>query len=339
MALFAAVVLLIPWIGVAQASTPPVSPQADSIPQVPPQTEEIFDDCVGMAGAAYRDAVRTFLWESDTLPWLRSLCRDLADESDRARIARILIARTTHPEVFDELRACFEKNRHCGRCDGVCRHTTTRPGFFGGSLTVFLRLGPRSRFVMERGEMKLTEHGWRTERIKVEKYTEADVAAGVARNTAAAMAFLEYALKFFEEATEYEQREIIFALAEVWGRRSSVIKREEEGLKDDLTEALMLDSTRPYSIRITAACVMPPSKLPLVIATMFQLIPAPGPGERDRHYRYLSDALSIIATYGTEADLKRLRAVETGEQWQRELMERRIEDMLHMLEWRRTKTR
>ena len=118
MALFAAVVLLIPWIGVAQASTPPVSPQADSIPQVPPQTEEIFDDCVGMAGAAYRDAVRTFLWESDTLPWLRSLCRDLADESDRARIARILIARTTHPEVFDELRACFEKNRHSDK-DGL----------------------------------------------------------------------------------------------------------------------------------------------------------------------------------------------------------------------------
>ena len=93
----------------------------------------------------------------------------------------------SHGAVFDELTSFLDSIRK-----DVESKQISRPGYFAGMINNFASRGPESCYVDERIGFQETKYGQRASFRKVKKYTIEDVKAGIARNSAARWAVLEY---------------------------------------------------------------------------------------------------------------------------------------------------
>lgn len=227
-----------------------------------------FADVVAQTGKPYLGAVAVVTNVANAAMRLQGVLSQEPGNSVNARHARFMLARIEHPEVFADLANETQK------CRGP---SGERPGFLSGVLFQFVKRGPESKYVEERirdkdgkpvfepsvastGETKLK--GMRAKVIKVEKYTDAEVQTGIARNAAARQAVLEHFLKFLDDGDAYEQSEMVELVNRLWGRGR--IKRTEDLAvvdnvpdADALIEAVFKDGSRPEAARMSAACCLP----------------------------------------------------------------------------------
>jgi len=242
-----------------------------------------FTDAVAKAGKPYLDAVAVVTNVANAAMRLQGVLSQEPGDSVNARHARFMLARIEHPEVFADLANEIQKWR---------KPSGERPGFLSGVLFQFVKRGPESKYVEERvrdkdgkivfepsgstkGEVKL--RGMRAKLVRVEKYTDAEVQAGIARNAAARQAVLEYFIKFLVEGDAYEQSEMVDLVNRLWGRGRSqrtadlaVVDYVQDA--DALIEAVFHDGTRPAVARMCAAFYLPDAKRPEVQAFMLNVV-------------------------------------------------------------------
>jgi hypothetical protein len=235
-------------------------------------------------------------------------------DSPEGRASRILLARITHPGVFDEywqlvgtIRAIIESGE-----------SAERPGVLQGDLRQYARKGPESRFVEVSGEAKLTKHGWVTERRSVERYSEKEVAAGKARNGAARLAILEHFLKLSDEGSEYEQVELIELVHDMWMEENGEDPRER--VDPGLLAVVMRNEGKTWPVRITAAIYLPDQHRQELLGFLHSVISSDDLSNRDRHYVWTYRALRKMRFHGGEEDLARLKRLAPREGWRRELV-------------------
>ena len=222
-----------------------------------------FHNAAQATGNAYRVAVSNALAVHDVAKQLATIATTTETSGADCRQACLLLARLQYPDVFTNFEALIQQERM-----NLLRGE--RQGFLSGMLLFFAKSGPESRFVDEAvrdengkihwvrsgdgGTNKL--HILHSEHRNVEKYTDAEVKAGIARNAAARQAVLEHFLKFLGEGSAYEQSEVLDFVYRQWGS-TSFERRKDEAVADDLIEAVYKDTSRPLALRIRAASYFP----------------------------------------------------------------------------------
>ncbi len=171
-------------------------------------------------------------------------------------LTKIFEQRLSHGEVFEEYSEYIRSLRQ--RQQSQCP-IGTRPGYIAGSLMAFAKQGIESRNVEEHVGWNETPNGMIQQTQTVLKHTEEEVKKGRARNRAARMAILEHFLKFADEGSEYEQRELIDSVNMLWGEKS--LTSLDDGVPvESLLEDLSRDETRAPSVRVSAMTRLPLAK-------------------------------------------------------------------------------
>lgn len=214
-------------------------------------------------GQQYREAIGQLLAQPNAAARIQNNLDLSAPASAEHRQAGILLARLRHPEVF---RDCEQELRRFREREDY--NLMDRPGFLSGALIAFANRGPESKFVDERiGRREWQAASSSTNKLifrdavyrKVEKYTDAEVATGVARNAAARQALLEYILKFYEEGNAYEQTELVTLVERLWGSASSERHRDDFPA-DELLESICQSTNYPLVMRVEAVDCLPEPK-------------------------------------------------------------------------------
>lgn len=299
-----------------------------------------FADAVAKTGKPYRDAVAVVINDANAATRLEKIIHQEPADGLNARHARILVARIQHPEVFAEFANEIQKWREGEKSS---QPRGGRPGFLSGLLLSYVSHGPESKFVYVRDDAEdkrstvtngLTIRG--LHRKQVEKYTAAEVAAGIARNAAARQAVLEHFLKFLAEGDAYEQSEMVELVNRLWGRERS--KRTEDLAVVDnvpdahaLIETVFKDGSRPAAARMRAAFCLADDKRPEVQTFMLNVVtntPA------DDMYHQSEDMVNRALAYlESSADANALAALKNqtnGPAWKRE----KIDKANHAIEGR-----
>ena len=283
-------------------------------------------------GDAYRNAAAAVLAEAGAETRLEALFERGENTSDEARYARILLARVRHPAVFDAFAAELQK----WRAQQKSEHSVgERPGYLSGILLQFARRGPESRFVEQKA-------GWDSEELqgqagntltmrtmrykKVEKYTDAEVQAGVARNAAARQAVLEHFLKFLPEGSAYEQSEIVDLVYRLWGSGSHE-KCQAEPVADVLIEAVYRNRNLPTLARYTAAMRLPRDRRQGVQAFMLDIVTNSSSLGAAKSENLVSGALSYLEASADGDALAVLKAQSDGPDWKRERIAKTVQSI------------
>ena len=280
-----------------------------------------FADTVVNTGKPYLIAVAVVTNSANATKYLQGVLAQESSISVNARHARILLARIEHPDVFADLSNEIAKWREpSGR----------RPGFLSGVMFQFVKRGPESKYVEERvrdkdgkivfelsesSKRETTLKGIRAKVVRVKKYSDAEVQAGIARNAAARQAVLEHFLKFLGDSDAYEQSEIVDAVYRLWGSTSHE-HRKDEPLADGLIEVLFMDSSRPIAARMSAANFLPDSRQPDIQKFMLDVVTNNLIAEKNRqNWELLDKALSYLESTTDATALSALKSQTNGPKW------------------------
>jgi hypothetical protein len=298
--------------------------------------QEMFDEAKASSGARYRDAATELLSRTGAKTFLQQVEQTAIPASAESRIAHILLARMQHSSVFKEFQICLSDFRKRNKDRG-------QQGFFANQTLQFVRRGPESKYVaVGVGWEPLPAETNRPTKIimrqrkyeQQEKYTEADVKAGIARNAAARQAVLEHFLKFLDEGDAYEQSEMVDLINRLWGRER--IKRDKDLAVIDnvpdadlLIEAVFKDGSRPEAARMQAAFCLPGSKQPEAQAFMLSVV-TNNPTAYQQSHDMVRRALAYLESTASTNTLAVLKNEITAPLWKRE----KIEKSIHAIEIR-----
>ena len=303
-----------------------------------------LSDAVQKTGNAYRGAVTNMLNAEDATSRLTDALQTAGADTMQSRVFRVLLARRQQPDVFAE----FDRNiAECRKGQTSSLTHGWSPGILAGRLMLFTKQGPESRYVYERDDVadrNLTN----TNRLilrglhqkKVEKYTDAEVAAGIARNAAARQAVLEHFLKFLDEGDAYEQSELVDLVNRLWGRERlrrtadlAVVDHVQDA--EALIEVVFRDESRPAAARMRAAFCLPDDKRQEVQVFMLNVVtntPADDRGQQSEDM--INRALAYLKSSADANTLAVLKTQTNGPAWKRE----KIEKASHVIEARLSAT-
>lgn len=291
-------------------------------------------------GEEYRQAVAAVVGNPHAPQELEAVLRQEPENVVNVRNARILLAHINHPEVFEELTENIQKWRELRKEES---NSLLRQGFFSGLLLKFINEGVESKFVhvhdLAADKEWMDKHPEGSvmisgiHRKKVEKYTDAEVEAGIARNAAARQAVLEYFLKFLEECDTYEQKDLVDLVFELWGplsvtqsRDLTVIDHVPDAVA--LIETVMNDDSRPVDVRLRAGYHLYRSKPEEVRAFMMGLvthIPLDEKGQPRKDI--VSKALDYLEYMGDLTTLDELREISNAPPWKVDLIHKAIPEL------------
>lgn len=288
-----------------------------------------FADAVSSCGEQYRHAVAAILKGTNAATQLESILKHEPVGSENARQARILLAHVNHPDVFPEFDNEIQRWRE-EEASGSPRGG--RPGFLSGLLMrSFVKRGPESRYVDERNGWQRTSLGNRPAFKKVEKYTDAEVAAGIARNAAARQAVLEHFLKFLDEGDAYEQSEMVGLVNWLWrgtGERCTndlaVVDLVQD--VDALIHAVFRDRSCQAVVRMSAFSCLPEVNPTEAQAFMLNVVTNTPP--EDRYFQIeamVGKALYYLESSADANALAVLKSQTNGPAWKREKIKRTVQ--------------
>ena len=204
-----------------------------------------FEKAKTSTGDAYRDVAHRIVNNPDAKAFLIGKTQNTND----AIIASILLARIDSPDVFKEFQEFW--TLMCNRYGNERRNV-----LISGPTIAFAKKGPERRYVRE---ALLDENGNRVYEVwvssnglykststkyhTVEKYTDVEVEAGIARNKTARKAILEQFLKFMDEGNAYIQEEILDMANEFW-RSGRSARYKDEPILDDIIEQRRLKTMK-----------------------------------------------------------------------------------------------
>ena len=307
-------------------------------PALPPG----LGDAVAKTGNPYREAIAVVTNDTSAAKHLRGVLAKPPPDSVTARCGRIMLARIEHPEVFADFASEIRKWKG---------PSGERPGFLSGMLMQFVNRGPESKYVEEcvrdrdgkvvfepsgSSNGKITLKGMRPRFVKLEKYTDAEVQAGIARNAAARQAVLEHFLKFLDEGDAYEQSEMVELVSRLWGRERitragdhTVIDHVQDA--DALIAGVFHDVTRPAAARMRAAFYLADSKRVEVRAFMLNVVTnAPPDDVCHQSEDVVNRALAYLESSADANTLAVMKNQTNGPAWKRE----KIEKASHAIERR-----
>jgi hypothetical protein len=283
-------------------------------------------DTTSSTGNVYRETLKTVLADKGAVKQLESVLITEQPETLIAHQTRIFLARLNFSTVFVDYTTLIARwRRNYPQND--------RSGRLAGILLRFTKQGPENKFVEEyvrdeNGKIQFeaisgannvgTLRGMRIMRKMVEKYTDADVAMGIARNAAARQAVLEHFLKFLEEGDAYEQSEIVDLVSRLWGSMSSSDRRREEPLADNLIEDVYNDGSRPVLVRYTAAMNLPENRQHGIQVLMLNIATNTMNTSED----LVNRALCFLESSGDANTLAVLKSQTNGPLWKQEKIER-----------------
>jgi hypothetical protein len=299
-------------------------------------------DAVARTGNPYREVVAIFTNDVRAAKHLQVILAQEPADSVNARHARILLAHIEHPAVFADFTNEIQKWRETERSSNA---RGDRPGVLSGMLMQFIKRGPESRTIeVGVGWESLPVGSNRQSKVimrqrkheKVEKYTDAEVQVGIARNAAARQAVLEHFLKFLDEGDAYEQSEIVELVNRLWGRARS--KRTEDlaivdnvSDADALIESVFQDNLRPAYARMRAALCLADSKPSEVQAFMLNVVTNTPTDDRGcQREDMVNRALTHLESTTNVNILSVLKNQTNEPPWKRE----RIEKANHAIEGR-----
>jgi len=299
-----------------------------------------FADAIAKSGKSYLDAVAVVTNVVEATVQLKAILAQEPAVSTNARLARIMLARVEHPEIFGGFNSELQTWK---------AQSGKRPGFLSGALLQFVKRGPEDKYVEDyvrdnngkivfepsgsaKGSVKLK--GMRAKSVRIEKYTDIEVQAGIARNAAARQAVLERFLKLLDEGDAYEQSEMVDLINRLWGRDR--IKRTVDLTvvdnvpdADALFEAVFKDLSRPEAARMRAAYCLPNSKKLEVRAFMLGVV-TNNPAEYKQSYDVVDRALVFLESGADANELAVLKSQTNAPAWKRE----KIEKTIHAIEIR-----
>jgi len=281
-----------------------------------------FADAVQSNCTAYRQALTNILIVQDAAKQLEDILKTETAGSTNALQARILLARQYHPHVFADYEELIKKMRK------DYPHGE-RPGFLSGTLLRFTKQGPENKYVDEKiGRKTWQDVGPATNKVvwsdavykKTEKYTDAEVQAGIARNAAARQAVLEHFLKFLDDGDAYEQSEMVELVNRLWGRER--IKRTKDLAVvdnvpdvDDLIESVYKDDSRSLFVRYTAALCLPKEKQGDLQGFMLTVVAKSMSADFFQSDDLLNRTLSNLESSADAAALAALKSQTNGPKW------------------------
>ncbi len=303
-----------------------------------------FMECLTATSQQYRQAVMTAVNRSDVKIQLQSLLDKELKNVESARQARILMARVNYPAVFCELENLLEEWR---TVEKSTKPRGIRPGQLSGRIIAFTKKSPECRQTEEyvrdnNGNMVLETYpskgggklkAMRNAKRIVEKYTEAEVQSGIARNAAARQAVLEQFLKFLGEGNAYEQSELVDVVCQLWGH-DRVRRNADLAVVDSVPDAGTLaadvfrNSAHPLAARMQAfenadgittlesqvfMLYIVTNALPESITMMGQ--------------RTISKALLSLESSGDAVALSVLKNQTNAPSWKREWIEKSVQNM------------
>lgn len=286
--------------------------------------QEIFNDAKIRYGIHYRDVVTELLSKTDAEMFLRQIDQAAIPTSIESRISHILLARLEHASVFEEYQDFLFGFRN--QSSGHGQH-----GFLVSQALRFIHLGPENKFVavgvgwepLSADTNRQTKIIMRQRKyVQQEKYTEAEVKAGIARNAAARQAVLEHFLKFLDEGDAYEQSEMVELVCRLWGRDR--IKRTSDLAvidnvpdADALIEAVLKDGSRPEAARMRAAYCLPDSKR-VEVRTFMMSVVTNNPVSHRQSYDVVGKALAYLESSADASDLAVLKSQTNAPSWKRD---------------------
>jgi hypothetical protein len=273
-------------------------------------TTSLFQKCLTARGKEYVEARDILLKRPEVEATLGAKVASDDTQPYARRIARMLLARMKHPEVFDEYREYVEGLRKHGNY--------RRGGWFSANLRMFAQRGPESRFAYETERTPTGESHWK----KVEKYTDEQVRQGKARNAAAREALTEHVLKFSDSVSAYEQDELAGAL---WREFSNVLA------PDDFTEEVLSDKTRPSVFRAMVADRLPREKREMKLATMLEAVLDDETDREDEYWGSIFYAFSFLADHGDQKTLAALTRAKPQVAWKQGLLDKAVEKIKERL--------
>lgn len=294
----------------------------------PPLLPQGFADAVAKTGRPYREAVAVVTCDANAAEVLQTILAQEPADSVKARQSRILIARIQHPKLFAE----FENNINEWRSgEKTTKPSYGRPGLLSGMLLLFVELGPQNKYVYVRDDApernQSSSNGLIARglyRKKVEKYTDAEVQAGIARNAAARQAVLERFLKFLDDGGAYEQSEMVDLVNRLWGRHRNT-RMGDYAVTDHVSDSEALiatvfrDESRPALARMVAAFCLAGSQPNQVRDFMLGLVtntPTGGGGEPISEF--VDKALVNLESSADANTLAVLKNQTNGPAWKRE---------------------
>ena len=163
---------------------------------------------------------------------------------------------------------------------------------------------------------------------KVEKYTDDEVQAGIARNAAARQAVLEHFLKFLDEGDAYEQSEMVELVNRLWGRDRSN-RTEDLAVVDNvpdadaLIETVFRDDSRPTAARMRAAFCLPDDKRPEIRTFMLNVVTnTPDDDMYHQSEDMVNRALTCLESSADANALAVLKSQTNAPGWKREKVEK-----------------
>ena len=275
-------------------------------------TAAIAGQAATLTGDDYRRVIAGLQTSGETEAGLREVIRSTEASPDEKLIARILLARTTHPEVFKECEQKIDSFRERQRSD---RPFGTRPGFFSGFMKAFASEAPESRLLLVKGSIKWPGNPETEDHEKVEKYTEKEVGEGKSRNAAARLAVLEHFLKFSQDDSEYQQRELA-DLIYTWWRDRDPRKPEDRIQGTALLCQVYDDETRPLSVRAAAMSRVPANKRKGERELMLDILRSPKTCNELHDGRVVRQAIDYLK----QNDPDSLKKTQTKAQWKQSLI-------------------
>lgn len=292
-----------------------------------------FSDATTKTGKPYRETVAVVINDTNAVEHLERVLHQESADSVNARHARILVARIQHPEVFAEFANEIHKWR---QGEESSQPRGGRPGFLSGMLMAFVNRGPENRFFDEKVGRRQTAFGNRPDFKKVEKYTDAEVAAGIARNAAARQAVLEHFLKFLDEGDGYEQSEMVELVNRLWGRNrdqriQDLTMVDNMADVDALIESVFIGDSHTAAARMHAAFCLADANKPEVQTFMLQVVTNTPPDDiYHQSEEMLNRALAYLESSADANGLAVLKSQTNGPAWKRE----KIEKTIHAIEGR-----
>lgn len=293
-------------------------------------------------GEPYRQAVEAVIRDPIAPQYLEEALQIEDEDTDKARYARILLARIHHPEIFDGLAKEIQRWRD----NPAFLDKSIRQGVLSGLLLRYLNQGPENNFVYVPDEKENAEwtnkHEGRVmpswhKRKKVEKYTDAEVEQGIARNAAARQAVLEYFLKFMDECDVYEQQDMLDVVYKLWGPNETNQYREKDHVKDavELIIGIMKDDNRPVDVRMRAAqsIIYRTRTRSTELKTFFMnIVVHPPSDEKDLPRKdIVYEALHYLEAIGDSVTLAELKKLTNGPAWKVEMIEKTLSELEHAI--------
>ena len=309
--------------------------------------EDLFQQCLVKENSGYLAVAKQLLEQPDAKNWVATRM-ERTESPEEWYIASILLARIEQPDVFREFQEFWTD---------ICLKygADLRRGQISGYTVAFSKKGPERRYVQEAvrdeqgkivyGEEKETLNrpriikSFTPKRKTVEKYTEAEVQAGIARNTAVRKAILERALKFMCQESVLVQEELLSMVGTLWTDSNIKRHKDDPSIADIVFRKTADDERLSLSIRFNALSrfATKGGRQEAVNFTLVMLVDARlGEKNNPEHYGAIFSACSLLQYLGTGDDLAKLKALHPKEEWRQKILWETIQKLEERLEKERT---